>query len=428
MKVYFYTLGCKVNQYETETMAEQFEQAGYTVSADPEDCDIVVVNSCTVTAVSDQKTRQAVRRFKRNRPTGLVVLTGCMPQAFPAQAEGLAEADIVVGNKDHRGVVARVQEYFAKSLGDRSVSILPHESGELFENLPIKSFGGRSRVFVKVQDGCNRFCSYCIIPYARGRSRSRSLEDLEAELRQIKAAGHREVVLVGINFCCYGLDNGHSFVDPIALACGLGFDRVRIGSLEFDNISDKAITELSKLPNFCPQFHISLQSGCDNTLKAMNRHYTAAEYKELCTKLRRLFPDAAITTDLMVGFPGETEEDFVTSMNFAKEIGFEKIHVFPYSSRPGTKAAELPQLSKAVKAERAHRMIAVAEELRTDYLSKQVGKEVEILAEAFHGDHFTGYTKNYIPVRVTADHSYQDQLVTVRITGANADECFGELL
>lgn len=428
MKVYFYTLGCKVNQYETETMAEQFQKAGYTLTGEPGTADVIVVNSCTVTAVSDQKTRQAVRRFKRNHPSSLVVLTGCMPQAYPEQAERLVEADIVVGNKDHKAVVQKVEEYFARSLPDRTVSILSHGAGEVFENLPIESFGGRSRAFVKVQDGCNRFCSYCIIPYARGRSRSRSLDDLEAELRQIRSAGHKEVVLVGINFCCYGLDNGHSFVDPIALACRLGFDRVRIGSLEFDNISDTALSELSKLENFCPQFHVSLQAGCDKTLKTMNRHYNTAEYKELCRKLRALFPDAIITTDIMVGFPGETEEDFMESLHFAKEIGFEKIHVFPYSARPGTKAATMEQVPKAVKTERVHRLMAVAEEMRKDFLKEQVGKEVEILAEAFHGDHFTGYTKNYIPVRVAADRSYQDQLVTVRITGFTEDECQGELI
>ncbi len=428
MKVYFYTLGCKVNQYETEAMTELFQENGYLVAATPEDADVIVVNSCTVTAVSDQKTRQAVRRFKRSAPEALVVLTGCMPQAYPSQAQELAEADIVTGNGDHANVLRLVDEYRADGSGKRIVRIEEHEKNECFENLPIESFSTRTRAILKVQDGCNRFCSYCIIPYSRGRSRSRSLEDLGAELKQIKEAGHKEVVLVGINFCCYGLDNGLSFVDPIALACSFGFPRVRIGSLEFDNITKDKVEELAKLPNFCPQFHMSLQSGCDKTLKAMNRHYTTAEYKALCDELRAAWPDTTITTDIMVGFPGETEEDFEASMAFAKSVGFEKIHVFPYSSRPGTKAAELPQVPKAVKTERAHRMLAVAEEIRTAFLKKQVGTEVEILGETLHDGYLTGYTRNYTPVRVASDVSHQDEFLRVRITGVDGDLCTGEII
>lgn len=430
MKVYFHTLGCKVNQYETESMTELFKGAGYELAENPEDADVVIVNSCTVTAVSDKKSRQAVRHFKQIKPSGVVILTGCMPQAYPEQAKNLVEADIVAGNSNHREILNLVEEYFARDLENQRLERLfhveEHERDESFENIPIDAFEGRTRAFIKIQDGCNRFCSYCIIPTARGRSRSRSLENLKEELVQLKEAGFKEVVLVGINFCCYGLDIGKSFVDPIALACDLGFERVRIGSLEFDNITDEAIDELAKLPNFCPQFHMSLQSGCDKTLKNMHRHYTTEEYEALCNKLRQSFPDATITTDIMVGFPEETEEDFETSLAFARRIGFEKIHVFPYSARTGTLAAKKPQISKTIKTQRAKRMSEAAEEIQNAFLEKQIGKVVEVLTEQYHNGFVTGHTKNYTAVRYPAPEASSNELVQVRITGYEKGECIGE--
>lgn len=422
MNVYFYTLGCKVNQYETEAMIESFKSFGYGISKTPEDADVIVVNSCTVTANSDQKTRQAVRRFKRAKNDVIVVLVGCMPQAFPEKAEELVSADIVTGNKDHKKIVNLIEQY--KEKNDRVIEIDRHEKGDKFEDFSISSFEGRNRAFIKIQDGCDRYCSYCIIPTSRGRSRSRSLESLSTELDSIKKNDFKEVVLVGINFCCYGLDIGHTFVDAIELACSKGFDRVRIGSLEFDNISDEAISRMAKLENFCPQFHISLQSGCDNTLKAMNRHYTSAEYKELCEKLRKNFKDTSITTDLMVGFPTETDEDFEASLNFAKEICFEKIHVFPYSRREGTKAAEMkPQVPGPVKTERAHRMIETANEIREKFFQEQVGKTVEVLCESYDEKDkmWAGYTKNYTPVKFPGETDLKNQLVQVKITGVDVE-------
>ena len=420
MNVYFYTLGCKVNQYETEAMTENFEASGYTIVKDPKDADVIVVNSCTVTANSDQKTRQSVRRFKRVNNDATVVLVGCMPQAFPDKATDLTEADIVTGNKDHKCLLRLIDEYREKNA--RIIEINRHEKGDKFENTSIQSFEGRNRAFIKIQDGCDRYCSYCIIPTSRGRSRSRNLEDLSIELDNLKKNDFKEVVLVGINFCCYGLDIGKTFVDAIELACSKGLDRVRIGSLEFDNISDEALERMSKLPNFCPQFHISLQSGCDRTLKAMNRHYTSEEYKNLCNKLRKIFKDASITTDLMVGFPTETDEDFETSLSFAREIGFEKIHVFPYSRREGTKAADLkPQVPGPVKTERAHRMIDVANEIRENFFKEQIGKTVEVLSESYDEQTktLTGYTKNYTPVKFPGSADLKNQLVSVKITGVD---------
>ncbi|MBP5272128.1 MAG: MiaB/RimO family radical SAM methylthiotransferase, partial [Clostridia bacterium] len=314
---------------------------------------------------------------------------------------------------------------------DRVLDVPEHERDETFQNLPIEEFLGRTRAFIKIQDGCNRRCSYCIIPAARGRSRSRTLEDLEQELRKIKAAGYREVVLVGINFCCYGPDIGKTFTDPIELACGMGFDRVRIGSLEFDNIGPEAIEKLASFPNFCPQFHISLQSGSDSVLRRMYRNYDTKAYKALCDRLRATFPDGTITTDIMTGFPFETEEEFEESLAFAREIGFEKIHVFPFSPRTGMPAAEMqPQVPKAVKKERARRMIALGEELRTAFLERQVGRDLEVLCETFEDGMVTGHTANYTPVRFPSDRDRQNELVTVRIDGVEKeqDACVGTLL
>ena len=422
--LYLYTLGCKVNQYETEALAELFNDAGYNIVEDYAKAQVIIVNSCTVTANSDQKTRQAVRRFKRNNPDAVLVLCGCMPQAYPEKATELIEADFITGNKDHKLIL----DYVEKRVSDEQIVYIPeHKKGDSFEEFEVENFGGRTRAFIKIQDGCDRFCSYCIIPTSRGRSRSRSLENLSAELDKIKGAGYREVVLVGINFCCYGLDIGKTFVDPIELACSKGFDRVRIGSLEYDNISDEAIERLSKLPNFCPQFHMSLQSGCDKTLRDMNRHYTSDEYLALCNKLRSAFSGASITTDLMVGFAGETDEDFEESLAFARKVGFEKIHVFPYSERPGTKAILIePKVAPSVKDERAHRAIALANELRAEFLSTQVGRTVNVLCETYENGLVQGYTENYTPVKFKSDMALNNEIVSVKIIEAMDDFVLGD--
>lgn len=449
MKIYFYTLGCKVNQYETEAMAELFAKAGYVAASEPANADVIVINSCTVTANSDQKTRQAVRRFKRNNPDACVVLTGCMPQAFPDDVKKLTEADIITGNTNRNRILELVENYFSKLPNDipesdtsneQLFSIDSHDADEAFENISIDKFAGRTRAFIKIQDGCNRYCSYCIIPTARGRSRSRSMESLNVELDKIKNAGFKEVVLVGINFCCYGIDIGKTFTDAIELACNKGFKRVRIGSLEFDNISDDAIERLSKHSNFCPQFHISLQSGNDATLKRMNRHYTTEEYAELCTKLRKKFRNATITTDLMVGFPLESEDEFEESMAFVRKCGFEKIHVFPYSPRAGTKAAEMPQVDSAEKNRRTQIALSLSAELRENFLKSQIGKTVNVLAETYNTetDLLFGYTRNYTPVsfKISSDaytsivSALSNKVLSVKITGIDIENdcCIGEML
>ena len=427
MKAAIYTLGGKVNQYESRVIGEMLERNGYTLVDDKEPADIYVVNSCTVTAAADQKTRQHVRKLKREHPESIIVLTGCMTQAFPKEAENLPEADIILGNKNNEKLLELLDTY--AKFGKRILAVEAHASGDPFVPCRIRDFEERTRAIVKIQDGCNRFCSYCIIPYSRGRVRSKPLDEIKAEIETIAANGYKEVVLVGINLSSYGQDIGCTFPDAVACACSVdGIERVRLGSLEPDHLTEDVIERLSSQKKLCPQFHISLQSGCDNTLKRMNRHYIASQYKELCNKLRSTFKDCSLTTDIMVGFPGESEEDFETSLNFAKEIHFEKMHVFPYSIREGTVAAKMKdQLSKKVKSERAKKMIALADEMRSEYFSTQKGKEYEVLFERKKGEYNLGHTKNYIPVKVKSDKNLQDEILKVIIIGSDNEYCEGKI-
>lgn len=426
MKIAFYTLGCKVNQYETNWLSEQAESKGFSVVNHNEDADIYVVNSCTVTGESDRKTRQTVRRFKRIHPESVVVLTGCMPQAFPGDAEKLTEADIVLGNKNNYLLFDLLENYFSGC--ERIISIDTHKTGDTFVPCKIKNFEGRTRAIVKIEDGCDRFCSYCIIPYARGRVRSKSLEDLKEEFESLYHKGFCEVVLVGINLSSYGKDTGSSMCDAVELADKVGFKRIRLGSLEPDHITDEVIERLAKVKSFCPQFHISLQSGCNKTLKTMNRHYTTEEYSELCQKLRKSFDYTSLTTDIMVGFPDESEEDFEESARFAEKIGFEKVHVFPYSPREGTRAAKMKQLEKSLKEQRCREMIKRTTKVRTDYLLSQVGKTVNVLFETRSADGYTeGYTENYTPVKVKGEIPC-NEIKKTKITEINGDFCVGEII
>lgn len=428
MKVAFYTLGCKVNQYESQAMGELLKKNGYEVVQSKEKADIYIVNSCTVTASADQKTRQAVRRFKRTNPDSIVVLTGCMPQAYPDDAKKLIEADIVTGNKNNVKILDMLDTF--TKFGKRVVDISLHKKGDEFSVSPITSFDERTRAYIKIQDGCNRFCSYCIIPTSRGRVRSKPLDDLKKELEEIAQNGYSEVVLVGINLSSYGQDIDATFPDAVKLACETeGIKRVRLGSLEPDHLTDEVIEKLAGLPKLCPQFHISLQSGSDNTLKAMNRHYTAKEYMDLCKKLRSSFKDCTLTTDIMVGFAGETEEDFEESLSFVKEIGFEKVHVFPYSVRTGTKAEKMNgHLPKKVKDERCHIMLRETDKIRKQFLTSQIGKTVSVLFESKTASGFIcGHTANYTPIKVKSPLEPSGEIREVKIIGVSDDDfCIGE--
>jgi len=354
MLIAFHTLGCKVNQYETQAMRRILEHAGYETTEFSKDApapDVLIINSCTVTGESDRKLRQFIRRCRRLVPQGVLVLTGCMPQAYPTIAAAVPEVDIVLGNAARQDILPRLKEFLAHR--QRIVDIPPH--GKDYEPLEIDEFQGRTRAFIKIQDGCNRFCSYCIIPYARGRVRSRAPEDIRAELRRLADKGYKEVVLVGINLTAYGQDNGLTIADAVEAACEVkGIERVRLGSLEPDFITEDTIARMKAQPKLCPQFHLALQSGCDTTLKRMNRHYTTAEYAQLCARLRHHFPHCAITTDVMVGFPGETDEEFAASLRFVEEMDFSRVHVFAYSRRPGTIADKLPnQVDNSEKTRRS---------------------------------------------------------------------------
>ena len=431
LRVAFYTLGCKVNQYETQVIRQRFESDGFDIVSSNDISDIYIVNSCTVTANGDRKTRQMIRRFRRNNPNAIIALIGCFPQAFPEDAQILNDADVIIGTQNKSQVLNLVKEHMAS--GKRIVSILPHENHESFEKMSVSTFYERTRAFIKIQDGCERHCSYCIIPTARGPIRSKPIAELEEELKELANSGYKEVVLVGINLSCYGLDIGLRLIDAIRIACSIdGIERVRLGSIEPELLSDEDIISLANLDKLCDQFHLSLQSGCDATLKRMNRHYTANDYAELVGKLRSAFPNAAITTDIMVGFPGETAEEFEESRKFAEEIAFAKAHVFAYSIRGGTPAATLPnQILQSIKEQRSTIMIDTVNSTRETFLQTQVGQTYPVLFETISHDGWVeGYTPNYSPVKVKnlgEKNDLPNSVLYVKIVEATEEFCIGVL-
>lgn len=427
MKAAFYTLGCKVNQYETEYMAELLRNAGFEIVKENDEADYYIVNSCTVTATADQKTRKSIRKFKRNHPNSTVILTGCMPQAFPEEANELIEADIVFSNKNDGDILSLINEYNLNK--NRLVKIEQHQTGDKFWDCSIDRFHERIRAFVKIEDGCDRFCSYCIIPKSRGRVRSKPLDTLKNEIEALANGGIREIVLVGINLSAYGKGEDFNIVDAVKI-CNENekIKRIRLGSLEPDHLTDEVIDGLASCEKLCPQFHISLQSGCNKTLKSMNRHYTAEEYKALCTKLRASFDDASLTTDVMVGFNDETEADFNESLDFIKGIAFEKVHVFPYSERVGTAASKRgDNVSKQEKERRAAVMIEETEKIRHNYLKSLANTSKKVLFEnEIKPGIYQGYTKSYLPVRMKYDRNIVGEELEVKITNYCDEFCIAE--
>ena len=423
------TLGCKVNQYESQAMREDLIRNGYTLSENKDKADITVINTCTVTSVSDAKNRKLIHRVRRQNPDGIIVLTGCMPQAFPEEMKELDECDIILGNKERSKLVPAIRTYLADRV--KQVDIPAYlNRGDSYENLTVSSFGEHTRAFIKIEDGCNRFCTYCVIPYARGRVRSKPLDALKSALENVALSGYREVVLVGINLSAYGLGEDFNLADAVETACGVeGIERVRLGSIEPEQMDDELISRLAAQKKLCPQFHLSLQSGCDKTLKTMNRHYDTSEYAEIVKNLRAAFPNSSMTTDVMVGFAGESEEDFKASMAFVKEIGFAKVHVFPYSLRKGTRAESLPDhVSPAEKERRAKLMGELVEKSRQEFLRSQVGLTEEVLFERLRHGYLEGYTKNYTPVHIASDDSSLcGEVRQVKLTAAKDDWCEGEL-
>ncbi len=427
MNVHFYTLGCKVNQYETEAMREELLKIGFTAveAASP---DIVIINSCTVTAESDRKTRQLLRRIRRKHENAVTVLTGCMVQAFFEKSSKLDEADIIIGNHDISKTILLINEFLTS--GRRITSFEKHISGDRYNTPSITCFNERTRAFMKIEDGCDRYCSYCIIPTARGRVRSRSLEDIKAEAEQLAQSGYLEVVLVGINLSAYGKGENFDICDAVEAVCDIdGIKRVRLGSLEPDHITDEMLKRLSSLEKFCPQFHLSLQSGCNETLKRMNRHYDSDFYFDLISRIRGSFENASITTDVMVGFAGETDEEFNKSLEFVKKCSFARAHIFAYSRREGTVAARLTnQVQSAEKARRARVMSDAASESEKEFLLSQIGSLQPVLFETPENGYSCGYTPNYTRVLVKCDRPLTGEILTVKITSAQDDFCFGEIV
>ena len=427
MKVTFYTLGCKVNQYETEAMREAFAAAGHTPVPNSAPFDAAVINSCTVTAESDRKTRQILHKVRRENPEAIIILTGCMVQAFSEEAKALTDADIVCGNTDVKKTV-EYAERFLKD-GERIFEVSEHKKTERFNTPVLSSFAERTRAYMKIEDGCDRYCTYCIIPTARGSVRSKPLAEIAAEAETLSRAGFSEIVLVGINLTSYGKGENIDICDAVdAAASPDGIKRVRLGSLEPDHISDNVLERLKAQKKFCPQFHLSLQSGCNETLKRINRHYDTAFYRDLVSRIRAVFEDASVTTDVMVGFAGETDEEFSKSLAFVKEIGFAKTHVFAYSRRRGTVAYGLPaQITRAEKAERSRRMIETALACEEEFLKGLVGKTEYVLFETAEKGFAEGYTPNYSRVLVKSDEPHTGEILPVKIVSAEKECCIGEI-
>lgn len=379
---------------------------GFTLCEDIQKAELCIVNSCTVTSQSELKCRQFIHRVKRENPDCAILLRGCMPQAFPDKAKALqqkGDCDIVVGNASVAETIDAAIKF--RSTGEKDCCITPHPRDESFDEFENQEFESKTRAYIKIQDGCDQYCTYCIIPYARGHIRSKPLDAIRKEAKNLGLSGHKEIILVGINLCCYGNDfkNGTRLVDAVEAVCNCEeIERVRLGSIEPEMISDEDIERMSRLKKLCPQFHLSLQSGCDKTLNAMNRKYTSAEYKALCDKLRAAFPSCAITTDIMVGFPGETKEDFEQSLSFVQSIGFSDAHIFPYSQREGTIAAKKPmQISKADKKARAEKMNRICTASRQEFLNQMLGKTVRVLFEKENCTSFhQGYSENYTLIKI----------------------------
>ncbi len=425
MKVFFHTLGCKVNRYETERMLEDLGGIGYELTQTPKDADLIVVNSCTVTAESDRKTRQITRRYKRQNPNATLVLTGCMPQAFPDDAATLP-ADIIIGNGSGRNIADEVESYLKNRT--KIMGVTPHPNGEFFETGALLDFSERTRAYMKIEDGCNRGCTYCIIPKARGRVRSRSLEYIKTEAKNLVAKGFKELVLVGINLSSYGSDLGLTLADAVKTVAEVDSTvRVRLGSLEPDLTTEPLLLALRDIPQFCPQFHLSLQSGCDATLKRMNRLYTADEYLAVCSKIKSLWNNASITTDIMVGFIGESEEEFNQSLDFAKKAEFLKAHIFPYSVRQGTVAARMSgRVDEQTKAKRAEEMASVCDGVSKTVMGKTIGSIRSVLFERRENGYTTGYSEEYMPVFVKENKDLQGKVVKVKIKSLMLDGVLAE--
>ncbi len=429
MRVAFLTLGCKVNQYETQLLKEQFLTLGYEETEINKTADVYIINSCTVTAYANKKARQAIHKIRRENPQAIIALTGCFPQAFPQEATEISEADIICGAKEKLRIYELIKE-FSKN-HERIIRIFPHKKGEKFESQSTTAHEDKTRAFLKIEDGCERFCAYCIIPKARGPVRSKPIDEIIKETEILVKNGYKEIVLVGINLAMYGYDIGLRLIDAVREVCRVdGVQRVRLGSSEPMLVTAEDFKEMATFKNICPQFHVALQSGCNKTLKHMGRIYNTDEYRQIINVIKSDFENPAITTDIIVGFPGETDEDFAQTVNFVKEAGFAQTHIFPYSRRENTAADQMPdQVPEFVKTERAKQLHEICNAQRQKFLESQVGTVAEVLFEnTVTNLGRKGHSLNYTPVFVDSPQAVRGEIHKVRIKATTDDGCIGEII
>ena len=423
-----FALGCKVNQYESEAIAELFAEKGYEIVGIDEEADVYVINTCTVTNFGDKKSRQLIRKVKRQNENAIVAVVGCYAQTAPKELMEIAGVNLVIGTKDRAQIVEMVEQYDRANGVENHVSDIMKE--RVFEPLSIQKLANRTRAYLKIQDGCSQYCSYCIIPYARGPIRSREPQEVVAEVKRLAENGFKEVVLTGIHVASYGKDRRDtSLLDILKQVHEVeGIERIRFSSIEPNVVTEEFAQTMAALPKVCDHFHLSLQSGCDKTLKEMNRKYDTEKYRQAAATLRKYLPKVALTTDIIVGFPGETEEDFRESYAFAEEIGFAKIHVFPYSPKRGTPAAvRKDQLLNAVKAERSHTLIQLSDKMAADFLADAVGTDAEVLYERAVGEGiYEGHTTNYMKVHGRSEVDLTNRICKTHITRAEGEMLFGD--
>lgn len=417
------TLGCKVNQYETDGMIELLKEAGMTAVSFEEKADVYLINTCSVTNMADRKSRQMLHKAKKQNPNAVVVATGCYVQTATEKVAQDLSIDLVVGNNRKKDIVEILNEYYAEKEAGEQVKeeyVIDINHTDEYEDLEISTVTEHTRAHLKIQDGCNNFCSYCIIPYARGRIRSRTMESIKAELERLSASGFKEIVLTGINLSCYD-DNGKKLIDVIEMADNVnGIERIRLGSLDPEVVTEDFVERLGKVKKICPHFHFSLQSGCDKTLKAMNRHYTSDEYYEKCQLIRKYIDNPAFTTDVIVGFPGETEEDYISSREFVKKVKFAELHVFKYSKRDGTVAAKMPnQIDEKIKTLRSEDLIKTGEELTKEFRQAKIGQDTTVLFEEKilldNKEYWVGHTVDYIKIAVPEKENLEGQIRKVNV-------------
>ncbi|MBR0104644.1 MAG: tRNA (N(6)-L-threonylcarbamoyladenosine(37)-C(2))-methylthiotransferase MtaB [Firmicutes bacterium] len=430
LKVASFALGCKVNQYESQAVGNLFRERGYILTDIDCSADIYVINTCTVTNLGDKKSRQLIRKCKRLNPDAFIAVMGCYAQVAPDEVFAIEGVNLVLGTNDKSKIVDIIEENFDKNTRMKIVRDIKHE--KTFEPLTEGLPEGRTRAYIKIEDGCDRYCSYCIIPYARGPVRSRDMESIEKEAACLAENGFKEVVITGIHIASYGKDTKDAnLIDVLKRIDSIeGIERIRIGSIEPYIVTEEFVGELKKIEKLCPQFHLSLQSGCDRTLKAMNRRYLSEDYRKALELIRKNIPDSAFTTDIIAGFPGETDQDFDECLEFAKEMGFLKIHVFPFSSKKGTKAEKMsPQIPKKIKNERAKRLIEISARSTEDFIGSYIGKTLPVLFEERNEDGlFSGYTKNYIHVLAESEEDIQNRILDVEITGIRGESAEGRII